>query len=131
MIQIILFYCIFIHNVQYTIGINLQNSKNLRRESSRHLAKETQHVLQPISNSNLVVQQAPGVSKNNNSVGANGTRTTTTCSSADVTLLTDTAFDGDFKTGLRKDVVVYFYTLLHIVCVCQYCHFKCGSTRRK
>ena len=109
LIQIILFYCIFIHNLQYTIGINLQNSKNLRRESSRHLAKETQHVLQPISNSNLVVQQAPGVSKNNNSVGANGTRTTTTCSSADVTLLTDTAFDGDFKTGLRKDVVVYFY----------------------
>ena len=55
----------------------------------------------------MVVQQAPGASKNNNNVGANGK--TTTCSSADVTLLTDTAFDGDFKTGLRKDVVVYFY----------------------
>ena len=78
LIQIILFYCIFIHNVQYTIGINLQNSKNLRRESSRHLAKETQHVLQPISNSNLVVQQAPGASKNNNNVGANGKTTNVT-----------------------------------------------------
>eukprot|EP00943_MAST-04B_sp_MAST-4B-sp1_P005212 g5212.t1 len=105
LVQILIYY---IHIGQTrSIKINAQHSKNLRRESIRRSAQQLQKVLQPVSNNNLVVQQAGFAA---NTGGTNTTNTSSAaCSAADVTLLTDTAFEGDFKTGLRKDVVIYFY----------------------
>ena len=69
--------------------------------NSQASSKQLQKVLQPVSNNNLVVQQAGFAA---NTGGTNTTNTSSAaCSAADVTLLTDTAFEGDFKTGKIKN----------------------------
>ena len=83
------------------VSTEMKDSKNLRRGGR---SSGSMKVLQPVNSNNLVVQQA------SNSQPATATQLgSSSCSASDVTLLSETAFEGDFKTGLRKDVVVYFY----------------------
>ena len=83
------------------VSTEMKDSKNLRRGGR---SSGSMKVLQPVNSNNLVVQQASA------SQPATATQLgSSSCSASDVTLLSETAFEGDFKTGLRKDVVVYFY----------------------